>query len=199
MGELKISLFLCPDNQTKKKQMDTPVAAKRNYTPIIIILTIAIIALVALAYFLPTLEFLKQYDLSVLPLVNAILNSITFVALLGALIAIKNKKITLHRNLIFTALTSTGLFLVTYLAYHFSAPTTKYGGTGIMKGIYFFILLTHIVLAAAIVPLALISVARGLNMQVERHRKIARWTMPLWLYVSVTGVIVYIMISPYYK
>lgn len=179
--------------------MSTHVVAKKNYTPLIIILTIAIIALVALAYFLPTLEFLKKYDLSVLPLVNAILNSITFIALLGALIAIKNKKITVHRNLIFTALTSTGLFLVTYLAYHFSAPSTKYGGTGILKGIYLFILLTHIVLAAAIVPLALISVARGLNMQVEKHRKIARWTMPIWLYVSLTGVIVYIMISPYYK
>ena len=179
--------------------MNTPIAAKRNYTPIIIILTIAIIALVALAYCLPTLEFLKQYDLSVLPLINAILNSLTFTSLVIALVAIKKKNITLHRNMIFTALTTTGLFLVTYLAYHFSAPSTKYGGTGILKGIYLFILLTHIVLAAVIVPLALISVARGLNMQVERHRKIARWTMPLWLYVSLTGVLVYIMISPYYK
>ncbi|HSH67254.1 MAG TPA: DUF420 domain-containing protein, partial [Bacteroidia bacterium] len=132
--------------------MSTQVATKKNYTPIIIILTIAIIALIALAYFLPTIAFLKQYDLSVLPLVNALLNSITFLALSGALMAIKKKKITLHRNLIFTALTSTGLFLVTYLAYHFSAPSTPYGGTGILKGIYLFILLTHIVLAAVIVP-----------------------------------------------
>jgi putative membrane protein len=179
--------------------MNTPLAAKRNYTPIIVILTIAIIALVSLAYCLPTLEFLKKYDLSILPLVNAILNSATFILLSLALIAIRKKNITLHRNMIFAALTTTGLFLVTYLAYHFSAPSTKYGGTGIMKGIYLFILLTHIVLAAVIVPLALISVARGLNMQVEKHRKIARWTMPLWLYVSLTGVLVYIMISPYYK
>ncbi len=179
--------------------MGTPVASNKNYTPIIIILTIAIILLVALAYFLPTLEFLKQYDLSVLPLINAVLNSLTFISLSIALIAIKKKKITLHRNMIFTALTTTGLFLITYLAYHFSAPSTKYGGTGILKGIYLFILLTHILLAAAIVPLALISVARGLNMQVEKHRKIARWTMPIWLYVSLTGVLVYIMISPYYK
>lgn len=179
--------------------MNTPLIARRNYTPIIIILTIAIIALVALAYFLPTMAFLKKYDLSMLPLVNAILNSVTFISLVIALIAIKKKNIPLHRRMIFTALSTTGLFLVTYLAYHFSAPSTPYGGTGILRGIYFFILLTHIVLAAVIVPLALISVARGLNMQVERHRKIARWTMPLWLYVSLTGVLVYIMISPYYK
>ncbi len=178
--------------------MNTEVTAKRNYTPIIIILSIAIIALVGLAYFLPDLDFLKKMDLSALPLVNAILNSITFIALSAALIAIKRKNITLHKRMIFVALTSTGLFLVTYLAYHFGAPSTKYGGTGPLKIIYLFILLTHIVLAAAIVPLALISVARGLNMQVEKHRKIARWTMPIWLYVSLTGVIVYIMISPYY-
>ena len=179
--------------------MNTELVAKKNYTPLIVTLSIAIILLVGLAYFLPDLEFLKKQDLSLLPLINAILNSITFVALSLALIAIKRKNIPLHRNLIFTALTSTGLFLVTYLAYHFGAPSTKYGGTGVLKAVYLFILLTHIVLAAAIVPLALISVARGLNMQVEKHRKIARWTMPIWLYVSLTGVIVYIMISPYYK
>lgn len=178
--------------------MNQELTTKRNYTPLIIILTVAIISLVAVAYFSPRLELFKGYDLTVLPLVNAILNSITFIALTFALIAIKRKNIKLHRNFIFTALGSTALFLVTYLAYHFNAPTTKYGGTGILKGIYYFILLTHILLAIVIVPLALISVARGLNMQVERHRKIARWTMPLWLYVSLTGVLVYVMISPYY-
>jgi putative membrane protein len=179
--------------------MSEQLTAKRNYTPIIIILTVAIISLVTIAYFSPRLELFKGYDLSFLPLINAVLNSITFIALVFALLAIKRKNIKLHRNLIFTALSSTALFLVTYLAYHFNAPSTKYGGTGILKGIYLFILLTHILLAIVIVPLALISVGRGLNMQVEKHRKIARWTMPLWLYVSLTGVLVYIMISPYYK
>ncbi|MCK9907219.1 DUF420 domain-containing protein, partial [Frankia sp. Cpl3] len=85
--------------------------------------------------------------------------------------------------------------LISYVTYHSIAPTTHYGGEGAMRYIYFFILITHIVLAAVIVPLVLVTVARGLNMQVEKHRKIARWTMPLWLYVSVTGVIVYLMIS----
>ena len=179
--------------------MQTDLAKKKNYTPLIIILSIAILLLVSLAYFLPELEFLKKKDLSVLPMINAVLNSITFIELSIALVAIKRKNIVLHRRMIYTALTTTGLFLVTYLVYHFGAPSTKYGGTGPLKAIYLFILLTHIVLAAAIVPLALISVARGLNMQVEKHRKIARWTMPIWLYVSITGVIVYIMIAPYYK
>ena len=178
--------------------MSQDITAKRNYNPLIIILTVAIISLVTIAYFSPRLEIFKGYDLTALPLINAILNSITFLSLTFALLAIKRKNIKLHRNLIFTALTSTALFLVTYLAYHFNAPTTKYGGTGILKGVYYFILLTHILLAIVIVPLALISVARGLNMQVEKHRKIARWTMPLWLYVSLTGVLVYILISPYY-
>jgi putative membrane protein len=179
--------------------MATELTVKKNYNPLVIVLSIAIIGLVALAFFLPKFDFLKNKDLSMLPLVNAILNSITFISLSTALIAIKRKNIPLHKKMIFTALSSTALFLVTYLVYHFGAPHTLYGGTGLLKAIYLFILLTHIVLAAAIVPLALLSLARGLNMQVEKHRKIARWTMPIWLYVSLTGVIVYIMISPYYK
>ena len=106
--------------------------------------------------------------------------------------------IKLHKRFIFTALFWTALFLVSYLLYHFSTESTFYGGTGVIKYIYFFILITHITLAALIVPIALITVGRGLNMQVEKHKKIARWTMPLWLYVSFTGVVVYIMIAPYY-
>ncbi|WP_383065345.1 DUF420 domain-containing protein [Streptomyces sp. NPDC056638] len=84
------------------------------------------------------------------------------------------------------------------MTYHSIAENTLYGGEGIMRPIYFFILITHICLSAIIVPLALFTLIRGFSMQVERHKKIARWTMPLWLYVSLTGVIVYLMISPYY-
>ncbi|MCY8819980.1 DUF420 domain-containing protein, partial [Bacillus atrophaeus] len=82
--------------------------------------------------------------------------------------------------------------------YHAVAENTLYGGEGIMRSIYFFVLISHIFLSAVIVPLALFTLIRGFSMQVERHKKIARWTMPLWLYVSLTGVIVYLMISPYY-
>lgn len=131
-------------------------------------------------------------------MMNAIFNSFTFIFLVSALIAILKKNITVHRRFIYAAFSSTSLFLLTYIAYHYISESTPYGGTGVMAGIYYFILITHIILAAVIVPLALTTVARAWNMENERHKKIARWTMPLWLYVSLTGVIVYLMISPYY-
>jgi putative membrane protein len=170
----------------------------KNYKPLIWTLTIAINALIAIAFFLPDIEVLKQYDFSFLPLLNAILNSLTFVSLTVALFAIRQKNIKRHKTFVLLALFWTSIFLVSYLLYHFSTPSTKFGGGGFIKYIYLFILLTHILLAAIIVPLALISIGRGLNMEVEKHKKIARWTMPIWLYVSLTGVIVYLMISPYY-
>ena len=104
----------------------------------------------------------------------------------------------MHRAFIGMAFLTTTLFLVCYVTYHYLTESTSYGGDGALKGIYFFVLITHIILAIVIVPLALMSAIRGLKMQVERHRRIARWTMPIWLYVSLTGVIVYLMISPYY-
>lgn len=169
-----------------------------NFTPWIVILTIAINAVVAVLFFLPGSDGFDKFDITILPLLNAVFNSFTFVFLLVALIFIKTKNIVMHRRFIFAAFTTTALFLVSYVTYHYLAESTSYGGDGVLRYIYFFILLTHIVLAIVIVPLALISLARGLNMQVEKHRKIARWTMPLWLYVSLTGVLVYLMISPYY-
>jgi putative membrane protein len=172
--------------------------SRQKRTLLIWVMTLAINGLVVLAFYLPQPEFLTKSDFSMLPAVNACLNSFTFLALLGALIAIKKKNIPLHRKFIFAAFTSTALFLVTYLLYHFSTESTPFGGEGIVKGIYLFILLTHILLAAAIVPLALFTISRGLSMDVPRHRKIARITMPIWLYVSLTGVVVYLMISPYY-
>ena len=170
----------------------------RNYKPLIWGLTLAINLLIGVAFFLPDNDFLKNYNFSSLPLLNAILNSMTFISLLLALFAIKKKNIKRHRNFILLALLWTSIFLISYLLYHFSTPSTKFGGEGWIRYLYVFILLTHIVLAAIIVPLALITLGRGLNMEVEKHRKIARWTMPLWLYVSFTGVIIYLMISPYY-
>ncbi|MDR7073941.1 DUF420 domain-containing protein [Fictibacillus barbaricus] len=171
---------------------------QRNYTPLIIGLSIAINVLVAVLFFLPEYKGEITFDVTLLPRLNAIFNSFTFVFLIAALYFIKQKNITLHKRFIFAAFTSTTLFLVSYVTYHYLTETTKYGGEGPLKYIYFFILITHILLAIVIVPLALITVTRGLNMQVEKHRKIARWTMPLWLYVSLTGVLVYLLISPYY-
>ncbi|AST93822.1 DUF420 domain-containing protein [Sutcliffiella cohnii] len=171
---------------------------KKKIWPWVIGLSIAINALVVILFFLPEQEQFANRDLTVLPMMNAIFNSFTFLFLIGALVAIKNKNITIHRRFIYAAFTTTALFLVTYVTYHALTESTPFGGEGIIRSIYFFILLTHIVLAAIIVPLALFSFAYGITMQKEKHRKISRWTMPIWLYVSLTGVLVYLMISPYY-
>lgn len=171
---------------------------ERNYTPLVITLSIAINAIVAILFFLPEAEGLNHIDWTILPMLNAIFNSFTFVFLLAALYFIKARNIRMHRNFIFAAFGSTTLFLLSYVTYHYATESTAYGGEGFLRYVYFFILITHILLAIAIVPLALLTTARGLNRQDEKHRKIARWTMPIWLYVSLTGVIVYLMISPYY-
>ena len=171
---------------------------KRNYKPAIIIISIVLIGVIGLLSGRRGVEEFTAFDITILPMMNAIFNSFTFLFLVGALIAIKKRNITVHRNFIYAAFFTTTLFLVTYVSYHYLAPSTSYGGSGLIAGIYYFVLITHIVLAAAIVPLALTSVARAWNQEHERHRKIVRWTMPIWLYVSFTGVLVYILISPYY-
>ncbi|AMP99363.1 membrane protein [Pedobacter cryoconitis] len=171
---------------------------RKNFKPLVWILTIAINGLIVITIFLPKIASLKSYDFSSLPLVNAVSNALTFLSLLIAFYAIKQKNVRMHRTFIFLAFAFTTVFLVSYLLYHFSTPSIKYGGTGLLKSIYLFILLTHIILAAIIVPLALTTIGYGITKQIEKHRKFARWTMPIWLYVSMTGVIVYLMISPYY-
>ncbi|WP_100373329.1 DUF420 domain-containing protein [Bacillus sp. FJAT-45037] len=178
--------------------VNNPTFKKRNYKPFIIIVTIVINGLVVLLSGLPGYDNFNAFDVKILPMMNAIFNSFTFLFLLAALIAILKKNVKVHRRFIYAAFIMTTLFLVTYVGHHFLSASTPYGGTGFMAGLYYFILITHIVLAAIIVPLALTSVARAWNMENERHRKIARWTMPIWLYVSLTGVLVYLMISPYY-
>lgn len=179
--------------------LETPLRqGTKKYKPLIWTLAVTINLLIAVAFYLPDIDFLKRFDFSYLPLTNATLNSLTFISLTIALLSIKQKNIKRHKTFVLLALFWTSIFLVSYLLYHFSTPSTKFGGEGFIKYVYLFILSTHIFLAILIVPLALISIGRGLNMEIERHKKIARWTMPIWLYVSLTGVIVYLMISPYY-
>lgn len=169
-----------------------------NYVPWVVGLSIAINLIVVALLFLPEIGSETSFDITLLPLLNAVFNSFTFVFLLAALFMIIRKNITWHKRFIFAAFTTTALFLVSYLTYHSMSESTSFGGEGLVAGIYYFILITHIVLAALIVPLALLTLFRGLAMKVDKHRKIARWTMPIWLYVSLTGVVVYLMISPYY-
>lgn len=171
---------------------------EKNYTPHIIILTIVINLIIVLLFFLPKQDREIPFDITLLPRLNAIFNSFTFIFLLAALFFILRKNIKMHRNFIFAAFTTTTLFLVTYLTYHYLAPSTSYGGEGILKSIYYFILITHISLAPIVVALALFSLVWGLTGKITKHRKIARWTMPIWLYVSLSGVLVFILISPYY-
>lgn len=172
---------------------------QRNYTPFVVTLTILINLIIVILIFIPQYKGFDHLDLTFLPMMNAVFNSFTTVFLFTALYFIKKKNIVMHRRFIFAAFSSTALFLVTYLIYHSIAPSTSYGGDGTLKYIYYFVLISHIVLAVPTVFLALFTAARGLNMQKEKHRKIARWTMPIWLYVSITGVIVYLLISPYYS
>jgi putative membrane protein len=132
-------------------------------------------------------------DVSALPLLNASLNGLTTLLLVAGYALIKQRKIELHRRVMLTAFATSSAFLVSYVIYHwFKSGPRPYAGDH--RGIYLFILVTHIVLAAAIVPLALVTLYRGWSMRVAKHRRIARWTLPLWLYVSVTGVVIYAML-----
>ncbi|WP_078596845.1 DUF420 domain-containing protein [Evansella clarkii] len=165
----------------------------------VIILAIVINLLVVALSYIPPYEGDLPAWVRQLPLLNASLNSLTFVFLLLALIAIKKRNIDRHQKFIYAAFTTTFFFLLSYVTYHFLAESTAFGGTGFIAGFYYFILITHIILAAVIVPLALMSFFTGYKREEARHRKWVRWTMPLWLYVSFTGVLVYILISPYYS
>lgn len=171
---------------------------EHQYTSIIIALTIIVNLMIVILFFMPKQNHDIPFDISLLPRLNAIFNSFTFIFLLAALFFILRKNVKMHRNFIFAAFTSTALFLISYLTYHSLAPSTSFGGEGIIKTIYYFVLITHISLAPIVVALALFTLVWGLTRQIEKHRKIARWTMPIWLYVSLTGIIVYLMISPYY-
>ncbi len=133
-----------------------------------------------------------------LPKLNAILNGTCSLLLIISLTQIKKKNIEVHKRLNIFAFALSSLFLVSYIIFHATGIKTTYGGEGIIKYIYYFILITHIILAAIVLPLVLLSFYFGLLMKVEKHRKLVRWSFPIWLYVTITGVIVYLMISPYY-
>ena len=133
-----------------------------------------------------------------LPAFNAIVNGICSVLLLISLYFIKRKDIATHKKLNIAAFILSSLFLVSYIIFHATGIKTTYGGEGTIRTIYYIILISHIILAAIVLPLVLFSFQKGLQMQVEKHKKLVRWSYPIWLYVTVTGVIVYLMISPYY-
>lgn len=162
----------------------------------IIIFTVLVYALVIVLheidFGIETPEFAKSQ-----PLLHAILNGSTFVALVFALIAIKKGNVNLHKRLTSLGMLLSLVFLLSYVLYHTLAGSTAYGGE--MAGLYYFILLTHILLAALSLPFILFAYYRGFIGDVERHKKIVKFTYPVWLYVALTGVVVYIFLAPYYS
>ncbi len=166
-----------------------------NHKKIILILSSVIPLLVFALYMLPKFSFVT---VDFLPLFNASINGTVFVLLVLALIAIKKGKKNLHQRLIYLAISLSALFLVSYVYHHATHDSVKYLGEGFIRYVYYFVLLSHILLAIIIIPLVLVTLSRALQQKYTLHRKIARITMPIWLYVSLTGVIVYLMISPYY-
>lgn len=167
---------------------------------IIIAIALVVPVVVTLLRYIPHPDFSDstRNALYILPLLNAILNGSTFFLLIFALIAVKKKNIALHQKLMTGAMLLSAVFLVSYIAFHYTCYETPYPHGQSFRGLYLFILLTHILLSAAIVPLALYAYARGYARMVEKHKKIVRYAYPMWLYVTATGVIVYLMISPYY-
>ena len=137
-------------------------------------------------------------DYSALPAVNAVLNGTAAVLILTGIYLIKTGRQRAHRAVMITAFVTSSLFLVSYLTYHAHIGSKHFPGTGLARTVYFSILLTHTVLAAVVVPLVLMTLSRGLKSRFDRHRAIARWTYPVWLYVSVTGVVIYVMLYKIY-
>lgn len=174
--------------------MENTSIDSKKYNKWIIILSIAI-PLVVAALFGVRLDV----ELPVfLPPIYATINAITALVLVLAFVAITNGKRTLHERLMKFAIVLSVLFLVMYVAYHMTSDSTKYGGEGLMKYVYYTILILHIVLSVVVIPFVLITYVRAITNDFEKHKKIAKVTFPIWLFVAISGVVVYIMISPYY-
>lgn len=171
---------------------------EKTLSTVIYAVSAVIVAAVAVLIYFPQAFVAGKLDVSILPKFHAFLNACCSVFLIGSFLAIRQKKYQLHKQLNVTTFLFSSVFLVSYVIYHSQAPATPFGGQGWIRPVYFFILLTHIVLAAVILPLALFTIVRSWRGEFAKHKKIARITLPLWLYVTVTGVIVYFMIAPYY-
>ena len=136
--------------------------------------------------------------ISILPTINATLNAMAGVLLLAGYSFIRKRRVEAHRRCMLTAFGVSILFLVSYLTYHYEVGDVRFQGTGWIRPVYFAMLISHIILAVAIVPLAIITLWRGLSARFDAHRRIARWTWPIWMYVSVTGVLVYVLVYHIY-
>jgi putative membrane protein len=174
--------------------MQNEILDDKKYNKLIVVLSIIIPVAVAILFGVKIDVTLPVF----LPPIYASINALTAFVLVMAFIAIQKKKIALHKRLMKFAIALSVLFLIMYIAYHMTSDSTKFGGEGFVKYTYYFILLTHILLSIIVIPFVLITYVRAITNNIEKHKKIAKITFPLWLYVATTGVIVFIMISPYY-
>jgi putative membrane protein len=178
--------------------MENKTVEKKFKTPIIIVSVVIPLAVVLL-FSIRLKDFgINVEPLTFLPPIYAAINGITALLLILGVLAIKNGNRVLHNKLMTSAIACSLVFLLMYVAYHMTTEATKFGGEGAIKYVYFFLLITHIALSVTIIPLVLFTYVRALSGDFDRHKKLARITFPLWLYVAVTGVIVYLMIAPYY-
>ena len=175
--------------------MEIQDAKEKKFNLLITIVSIVIPLVVAVLF---GVKIPNVAPLSMLPPIYATINGLTALVLVLAVVAIKNGRQKQHENLMKTAIALSLAFLVMYVAYHMTSDSTPFGGTGAIKYVYYFILISHILLSIAIIPLVLRTYAKAYLKQFEAHRKLAKITFPIWLYVAITGVVVYLMISPYY-
>ena len=183
---------------------DTSTISKKNsdkiVVPIIIALSVIIPLAVAALFALPDdmKVQLGSFDARSLPFFHAILNGSTAVLLVTGYFLIRKRKVNLHRAVMITAFLLSAIFLISYVVTHISTPDAKFGGEGVIRYIYFAILISHIILSIPVLPLAMFAIYRGWNGEISKHKKVVRFTFPVWLYVAITGVLVYIFMAPYY-
>ncbi len=171
----------------------------QKYNKLIVLVSILIPVVVAILFGVKLKDLGYNVEpLSFLPPIYATINGITAIVLVSAVVAIKKGNKAIHQRLMTLAIALSLAFLVMYVAYHMTADSTKFGGDGFIRFVYFFLLISHILLSIAVIPLVLITYVRALAAKFDQHKKIAKITFPIWLYVAVTGVIVYLMIAPYY-
>ncbi len=178
----------------KMKEIEKDKAAKYNKWVVALSIIIPIVVAALFGIKIP-----NATPLTFLPPIYAFINGLTAILLITALWAVKNRKLLLHERLMKTALLCSIAFLLMYVAYHMTSDSTPFGGEGVIRYVYFFILITHIVLSILVIPFVLLTYVRAITKDFDRHKKLARIAYPLWLYVAISGVLVYLMISPYYQ
>ena len=170
------------------------------FVPIIISLSVIVPIAVALLMLFPNVFHIasENYDFSSLPFFHAALNGSTAILIFTGFVLIKNKKTELHKVTMLSAFSLSSIFLVSYVISKITNEPVPFGGEGMIRDIYFFILISHILLSIPVLPLALFSIYRAMTGEIEKHKSIVKWTFPIWMYVAITGVLVYLLMSPYY-